>query len=97
MHFCIANYQKSNPGTEVIAPGFFCCSCPGTKGQWDKETVLSRDKGTMGHPVPNCHGTSCEMSRPLETLISTIHSFHFHKWISISRIDLNSLIYVNFA
>ena len=32
--------------------------CPGTKGQRDKETFLSRDKGTTGRPVPDCPGTS---------------------------------------
>ena len=40
--------------------------CPGTKGQWDKEIFLSRDKGPTGvHLFPDCPGTS----RLLEILV----------------------------
>ena len=52
------------PGQRSLSRDFCCCSCPGTKGQRDKETFLSRDKGTTGRTVTDCPGTS----RPLETL-----------------------------
>ena len=40
-------------------------------GQRDNETShsdLSRDKWTMGHPIPDCPGTSWDCPVPLETL-----------------------------
>ena len=54
------------PGTEEFVPGHLLLPlsrdkgtpgqaklfCPGTKGQRDRETFLSRDKGTTGRPVP---------------------------------------------
>ena len=32
----------------VLSRDFYCCSCPETKGQWDKEDFLSQDKGIFG-------------------------------------------------
>ena len=63
-------FGPGRPGTEEFVPGFLHLPlswdkgtagqaklfCPGTKGQRDRETFLSRDKGTTGrpagHPVP---------------------------------------------
>ena len=73
--FC-PGFVPGRPGTEELVPGFLHLSlsrdkgtagqpklfCPGTMGQWDRETFFfpgQRDNG---------------MSRPLETLvISTAH------------------------
>ena len=57
--------------------------CPGTKGQRDKKTFLSQDKGTMswdilGHPLKLKNAWSLQKinatSRPLETLQSHFHN-----------------------
>ena len=61
--------SRDVPGQRSLSRDFCCCSCPGTKGQRDKETFLSRDKGTTGRPVPVCPGTSRGTSRPVETLV----------------------------
>ena len=66
------------PGTEELVPGFLHLSlsrdkgtagqpklfCPGTMGQWDRETFFfpgQRDNG---------------MSRPLETLVNALSTLH---------------------
>ena len=54
-------------GKEDLVPGFLLLLlsqdkgtagignffCPGTKGLWDKKTFLSRDKETIGRPIPD--------------------------------------------
>ena len=44
--------SRDVPGQRSLSRDFYSCPCPGTKGQRDKEIFLSRNKGTMGHPVP---------------------------------------------
>ena len=61
--------SRDVPGQKSLPRDFCTCPCPGTKGQRDRETFLSRDKGTTGRPVPVCPGTSRGTSRPLETLV----------------------------
>ena len=67
----VVTLSRDVPGERSLSRDFCCCSCPGTKGQRDKETFLSWDKGTTGRPVPDCPRTSCGTSHLLETLIQT--------------------------
>ena len=62
----LINFVPGRPGTEGFVPGHLLLHlsrdkgtprqaklfCPGTKGQRDRKTFLSRDKGTTGRPVP---------------------------------------------
>ena len=66
--FLMFFFVPGRSGTKEFVPGFFLVLlsrdkgtagqgnlfCPETKGQWDKKTVLSQDKGTNGCPVPEC-------------------------------------------
>ena len=59
----VAVLSRDVLGQMSLSQDFGCCSCPRTKGEQDKETILSRNKGTGG-PLLDCPGTF----HPLETL-----------------------------
>ena len=49
---CSFILSRDVQGQRSLSRDICSCPCPGTKGHRDKNFLLSRDKGTMGRPVP---------------------------------------------
>ena len=76
------HFVPGRPGTEEFVPGHLLLTlsrdkgtpgqtklfCPGTKGQQDRETFLSRDKGTTERTVPVCSALSQDVLRDVPSL-----------------------------